>query len=299
MSYSLIHAGIKALHTGSSIKFKPKKETMELISDLRSRADFEHLRELNPSLFEPSGINTIANDIAQNGCFEPITEARIAPYELSIGESWRESLAYRGVPSRSRGVMLCIEHFRHRFQNGLPSIYSAEAVTPFALRMRSIFPRYLGSEYTSSPEIAKDLYPIPNEDLQRLSFSNASFELIVTNEVLEHVPDIDQALAEMYRVLKPDGAHLGTVPFLYLDDKGEKRATISDQGEIVHLLEPQYHGDPMSAQGVLVFELPSWDILERAREVGFRDAYLRYIVSSRYGIVAEHCGGVLALCLEK
>lgn len=272
---------------------------MELISDLRSKADFERLQQSRPDLFEISAIDALAHAVIKNGCAEPITELSIKPESLSAGSSWRESLAYIGVPARGRAVMMCIDQFRYRYRDGLPSIYSAEAVTPFAMRMRSIFPRFLGSEYMDSPEVAKELFPIPNEDLQRLSFPSASFDMIVTNEVLEHVPDIDRALAEMYRVLKPGGVHVGTVPFSYLDELGTKRAVLGEDGQVLHLLEPQYHGDPMSDKGVLVFEIPSWDILGRARKAGFRDAYIKFIISSRYGIVAEYCGGVLALCLEK
>ncbi len=51
-----------------------------------------------------------------------------------------------------------------------------------------------------------------NEDIQALSLPDASIDLIVSSEVLEHVPDLDAAFAETYRVLRPGGAHVFTVP---------------------------------------------------------------------------------------
>ncbi len=45
-----------------------------------------------------------------------------------------------------------------------------------------------------------------------LPFSGASFDLVVASEVLEHVPDIQRALAEIKRVLRPGGRIAITVP---------------------------------------------------------------------------------------
>ncbi|MCJ8275732.1 MAG: class I SAM-dependent methyltransferase [Bdellovibrionales bacterium] len=43
------------------------------------------------------------------------------------------------------------------------------------------------------------------EDAQNLSFNDESFDVVCTNECLEHVPDPQKALSEMTRVLKPGG----------------------------------------------------------------------------------------------
>jgi len=46
---------------------------------------------------------------------------------------------------------------------------------------------------------------IATGDLEALAFPDASFDLALVNEVLEHVPDDAAALAEIRRVLRPDG----------------------------------------------------------------------------------------------
>ena len=47
-----------------------------------------------------------------------------------------------------------------------------------------------------------------------MPFKSASFDTVVALEVLEHVRNPDACLAEIDRVLRPDGRVLLTVPFV-------------------------------------------------------------------------------------
>ncbi len=49
-------------------------------------------------------------------------------------------------------------------------------------------------------------------DAAALAYEDDSFDAIICSEVLEHLPDYNAALAEMRRVLKPDGRLCITVP---------------------------------------------------------------------------------------
>ncbi|QBB72005.1 class I SAM-dependent methyltransferase [Pseudolysobacter antarcticus] len=106
------------------------------------------------------------------------------------------------------------------------------------------------------------------EDMQRLSYADASFDLITHTEVLEHVPDDTLALAELHRVLRPGGYLLFTVP-LFDSENTVERAYLRD-GAIEHLLAPSYHRDPLrGGEGILAFRDYGRDILARLRAVGF------------------------------
>jgi SAM-dependent methyltransferase len=84
---------------------------------------------------------------------------------------------------------------------------------------------------------------VPSEDLMALSYPSASFDLVITSETLEHVPDLPAALAEIRRVLRPNGYHVFTVPVVWDRPSSRTRARL-EAGRVVHDLPPSYHGMP-------------------------------------------------------
>jgi SAM-dependent methyltransferase len=51
-------------------------------------------------------------------------------------------------------------------------------------------------------------------DIQDMPLENESFDTVFSAEVLEHVPDPEKALREIYRVLKPGGKLVMSIPHL-------------------------------------------------------------------------------------
>lgn len=78
----------------------------------------------------------------------------------------------------------------------------------------------LGSNRGSFPKPAHlvviradlDGEPDVRADAARLPFASAAFDALISNHSLEHFEDLDAALAEMRRVLKPEGALYVAVP---------------------------------------------------------------------------------------
>lgn len=96
------------------------------------------------------------------------------------------------------------------------------------------------------------------EDITKLSFSDNSIDLIISSDVLEHVPDFLAAMKESARVLVRGGVHLFTVPTA---GKTIKRAELNE-GMIKHLLPPEYHSDPLNPEGILAFWNFGFDLPE-------------------------------------
>lgn len=80
------------------------------------------------------------------------------------------------------------------------------------------------------------------QDITQLSLPDRSLDLIVSSDVLEHVPDIGAAFRETARVLRDGGMHIFTVP--------PRAKTRSREG-----LPAEFHSDPLDPKGIRVY----WD----------------------------------------
>lgn len=99
------------------------------------------------------------------------------------------------------------------------------------------------------------------EDLQNLTFPDAVFDVHITQDVFEHVPNPARAFQEIARTLAPGGAHVFTVPLVRKKEASRQRAIVSGY-KIEHLLSPKYHGNPVDPKGSLVITDWGYDIIE-------------------------------------
>jgi len=96
-------------------------------------------------------------------------------------------------------------------------------------------------KYNPGVYVKGDLYP-PSPEIQRIDitaipYPDDSFDAIICCHVLEHIPDDDKALAELFRVLKPGGwAVLQTPYFRILQN------TFSDPAISTDELRTLYYG---------------------------------------------------------
>lgn len=134
------------------------------------------------------------------------------------------------------------------------------------------------------------------EDVQRLTFADASFDVCTSTEVFEHVPDDRAGFRELHRVLRPGGTLVFTVP-MSGDPTTVERTRVAADGSFVHLLEPAYHGDRLTGAGtVLVHRDYGADIVQRLRECGFDSATLwrpsrSWFGHARHVVVARRAPG--------
>jgi SAM-dependent methyltransferase len=143
--------------------------------------------------------------------------------------------------------------------------------------------RYSGSRYLL-PEVPRGdvVGDVSCQDIEDLTFPDESFDLLITQDVLEHVLRPDRAMAEIARVLRPAGAHVFTVP-IYHGCRTLVRAVPSDSG-IEYLLPPDYHGGPTSPERSLVIREWGDDFVDFVSEHGGLTTEVLPLMDRRLGL---------------
>ena len=237
------------------------------------------------------------------GILEPFTGEHIPPEAIQIqGPNYRESLIANGLLSRNRAVLVLLEQLYGSLEQlGQQEIFLVEALTGFALWLR----RQLGQERLICSEFLEDaeqaFSDIPHQDLCALTFSDASFDLVLCNELFEHVQDLELAFREIARVLRPGGRLVATCPLAF----GQAEAIVKARhnpstGAPEHLTEAEYHSDPVRPEaGSLVYRIPAWDALEQLQASGFAEARMHHIAGWKHGVLGSDLPGVLVIEAER
>jgi SAM-dependent methyltransferase len=139
----------------------------------------------------------------------------VLPAELA--RTWHEGYVDResllcatcGSSSRVRGVA-----------DALVGLYGAGATSMAELveeeRFRSLDVLELNAIGRMHPVLARlpklTYAEYPEEDVTALSYTDSTFDLVLTSDTLEHVEDPMRGLREIHRVLRPGGRHVFTVP---------------------------------------------------------------------------------------
>jgi SAM-dependent methyltransferase len=224
----------------------------------------------------------------------------IAPV-IAIKENLRESclctrckssnrqrqLAYvlcKSVATLTKKRMRCLRDFTSDLDLVIYNTECIRAIHNNLSRMKNyICSEYYGPQYKSGEMVNGVLH----EDLMNLSFQDESIDIVLSSDVLEHVPRPYDAHREIWRVLKPNGRHIFTVPFYQTEFLDETRAVHDDSGELRFIKEPQYHDDPLRPEGALVYTIFSLQMLVEMRKIGFR-TNLYHLYKPWYGILGSN-----------
>lgn len=150
---------------------------------------------------------------------------------------------------------------RHRLLAGLIETLQADKDLGIAGRILHVAPEAALTELFSreTDYLSIDLdgsQAMMAMDITALDLADESFDIIICNHVLEHVPDDRKALMELFRVLKPDG--WGSIQVPMKGEVTQEDISITDPEERSRLYG---QADHVRQYG--------HDFLERLREVGF------------------------------
>jgi SAM-dependent methyltransferase len=125
------------------------------------------------------------------------------------------------------------------------------------------------------------------ENLEAQTFGPESFDLVVTQDVMEHVFNPRTAYQEIYRTLRSGGYHIHTTPIYKELVQTEQRAKLGQDGKIIHLAGAEFHGNPISGEGSLVTFHYGYDLADLITQWTSFDVEIRRFADRTHGIVAE------------
>lgn len=127
-------------------------------------------------------------------------------------------------------------------------------------------------------------------DICNLPFEDNSYDVILCNHVLEHIPDDTKAMQELYRVLKPNGMGIFQIPqdlsraTTFSDD------TITDEKERAKIFGQYDH-----------VRIYGRDYFDKLRSIGFKVVEEDYTSKITPELVEKYClakGEIIPVCFK-
>lgn len=210
---------------------------------------------------------------------------KLRPYYI-VGDNLRETCICSscGATNRKRQIAWVISHtsgsrnyksLKDFGQKTNRVIYNTESSGPIH-NVLSLSSSYICSEYFGLHyESGQIVNGVMHQNLMNLSLLDESVDLVISSDVLEHVPHPYMAHAEIYRILRKGGSHVFTLPFLQTEYLDHELARLNSDGSLTYLEPPQYHGDPLRPEGALVFRIFALEMLIKLARMGFRTTFFR------------------------
>ncbi|MGL4858865.1 MAG: glycosyltransferase, partial [Enterobacteriaceae bacterium] len=203
--------------------------------------------------------------------------------------NWREHMQceHCGLVNRVRAIL----NLLHTCAPPEPDnhIYITERITTTYNWLAARYRHLQGSEYFGpSHHPGTFIDGIRHEDVMNLSFPDNAFDRVLSLDVLEHIPEPERAFRELYRILKPEGVLLFSVPFEADSRTDVIRASLSEEGTILHHLPAEYHGNPVDPErGALCFRYFGWEMLEQLKALGFKKVRCHAYWSQQQGYLGR------------
>jgi len=163
----------------------------------------------------------------------------------------------RSIP-RVRHIIHVLQRQFLRFQE--LTIHESSPSGPSFKKFRTIYSKYIPTYFW--PDVAPGTHrnDYRCENLEALTFPDASFDLVITQDVMEHVMNPDKAFSEIARTLKPGGAHVFTIPWYSPKPTFIRAAEVGEN--IEYYADKDYHGNPIDEGGALVVTERGTDLPE-------------------------------------
>jgi SAM-dependent methyltransferase len=124
------------------------------------------------------------------------------------------------------------------------------------------------------------------ENIENLTFNSNTFDLFISQEVMEHVFRPDLAFSEITRVLNTGGYYFFTTPYRNWT-KTVQRAKLGLNDQVVYLESPEYHGNPIGdGKSLVTFDWGN-DFLEFVKCNSKMDVQIYSMIDENLGLRGE------------
>jgi SAM-dependent methyltransferase len=160
--------------------------------------------------------------------------------------------------SRHRALFIVLKNVFPQYQD--LRIYEPAPGGAVSAKLKKECKHYTVSHYFPDVTPGKMEKGFRCENIEETTFDNSSFDIIVTQDVFEHILHPNKAFAEIKRILKPDGVHIFTIPFN--NDKRTDFRVLEDKDGMKFTKEPIFHGNPIDKKGSLVITDWGFDLFD-------------------------------------
>ena len=210
--------------------------------------------------------------------------------EFVAYHSWlRDSLRCTNCKSipRNRALIRVLEQYYPNWTD-LSIHESSPSGGGASARLRRSCSKYLASQYYPKQPFGTVIHGFRNENLESQTFPDQVFDIVVTQDVLEHVYDPASVFREIARTLKPGGAHIFGVPLVNKHRPTQVWARRGADGEPDFIYEPDFHGNPVDPRGSPVTMHWGFDIVDFIEESCGLSTSIEFLDDLAYGIRAEY-----------
>jgi len=188
---------------------------------------------------------------------------------------------------RERALMYVVETFFSNWPELV--IHESSPVDRGASKRLSLIGKhYIPSQFLPNMPLGHLINGTRCENLEQLTFEDESIDLHISQDVMEHVFNPSRVWREIARTLKPNGAHIFTVPLVNKTKPSSLRAKMNQDGTITHIFPPIYHGNPINNNGSLMTVNWGYDICKHIFDSCGLFTYLIHIDDLSKGIRAEY-----------
>lgn len=191
-----------------------------------------------------------------------------------------------GSIPRERALIVVLEKYYPNWKD-LNIHESSPGNRGASVKLKKNVKKYIASQYFPTMPFGSNVKGWLNQNLEEQTFQDESFDIVITQDVMEHVYNPEKAFTEIARTLKKGGSHIFTVPIVNKHKKSEVWATKGNDGAPIFTNTPEWHGNVVDEKGSPVTMHWGFDIVKFIEEKTGLQTIIEHIDNLDYGIRSE------------